>query len=34
MVEGRKRPLCICATILAERRMSALEDAQANSWKS
>jgi hypothetical protein len=29
MDEGRKRTLCICATILSERRQSALEDGKS-----
>ena len=33
MDEGRKRALWICAAILAERRLSALEDGQSESCK-
>ena len=29
MDEGRKRMLCICAAILSERRLSALEDGKS-----
>jgi len=29
MDEGRKRTLCICAAILSERRLSALEDGKS-----
>ena len=29
MDEGRKRTLCICATILSERRLSTLEDGNS-----
>ena len=29
MDDGRKRTLCICATILSERRLSTLEDGKS-----
>ncbi len=29
MDEGRKRTLCVCAAILSERRLSALEDGKS-----